>query len=111
MACSDCKKRETCTEICLELEENLEQYKEKYREVSYDPQIMDKKYPQESKDFWNYGVEEKDIDLGRLTQRQRECYVMRYQEGLTQGEIAERLGINQPNVCIYLQNAREKLKR
>lgn len=50
--------------------------------------------------------------IGReLTERQRECVLLYYFQGLTQEEIAGRLGINKSTVCLHLQKARERLRQ
>jgi RNA polymerase sigma factor (sigma-70 family) len=45
-----------------------------------------------------------------LTPRQFEVLMLRM-DGLTQAEIADRLGIKQPAVCLNLKRVREKAKR
>lgn len=48
--------------------------------------------------------------LGRLSARDRELLEMRYEEDLTQGMIARRLGIPEGTVKVRLHRARNKLR-
>ena len=49
--------------------------------------------------------------LKALSERDRNLLVMRYQEDLTQGAIARRLGIPEGTVKVRLHRARNKLRR
>jgi RNA polymerase sigma-70 factor (ECF subfamily) len=49
--------------------------------------------------------------LKRLSDRDRRLLEMRYQEDLTQGAIAQRLGIPEGTVKVRLHRARNKLRR
>lgn len=49
--------------------------------------------------------------LKRLSDRDRRLLEMRYQEDLTQGAIARRLGIPEGTVKVRLHRARNKLRR
>jgi RNA polymerase sigma-70 factor (ECF subfamily) len=49
--------------------------------------------------------------LERLSERERELLEMRYQEDLTQGAIARKLGIPEGTVKVRLHRARNKLRR
>ena len=46
-----------------------------------------------------------------LTEKQREAYVMYYEENLTEEEIAEKLGISVPAVCYRLRDARSRFEK
>ncbi len=48
---------------------------------------------------------------GELTPRQRECVRLLYQEGVSQKEIAARLGLQPATVSKHLKRARERLRR
>ncbi len=108
--CAECEKRGKCIAICEEVEGLLPKLKPLDREVPYDPHIMDEMYSSDASSFWNFGVEEKDIDLDRLTERQRQCFVMRYTDGMTQKEIGKKLGITQQVVGQHIEYAKKKLK-
>jgi RNA polymerase sigma-70 factor (ECF subfamily) len=58
-------------------------------------------------------VERADLHeaLKRLSERDRRLLEMRYQEDLTQGAIARRLGIPEGTVKVRLHRARDKLRR
>ncbi len=45
-----------------------------------------------------------------LTSRQRACVELYYFQGLTQEQIARRLGVGKSTVCRHLQRSRERLK-
>ena len=45
-----------------------------------------------------------------LTGRQRTCVELYYFQGLTQEQIAQRLGVGKPTVCRHLQKARARLE-
>jgi len=47
--------------------------------------------------------------LGKLRPEYRDVVVLRYQEGLTQPEVAEALGIPSGTVKTYLHRARKEL--
>jgi RNA polymerase sigma-70 factor, ECF subfamily len=49
--------------------------------------------------------------LDRLNDRDRELLEMRYQEDLTQAEIAEKLGIPENTAKVRLHRARNRLRR
>jgi RNA polymerase sigma-70 factor, ECF subfamily len=49
--------------------------------------------------------------LKRLSDRDRELLEMRYQEDLTQAEIAQKLGIPEGTAKVRLHRARDKLRR
>jgi len=49
--------------------------------------------------------------LDRLSEQERKLLEMRYQEDLTQGAIARRLGIPEGTVKVRLHRARKKLRR
>jgi RNA polymerase sigma-70 factor (ECF subfamily) len=49
--------------------------------------------------------------LGRLDERERQLLEMRYREDLTQGAIADKLGIPEGTVKVRLHRARNKLRR
>ena len=46
-----------------------------------------------------------------LTEKQREAYVMYYEENLTEEEIAEKLGISVPAVCYRLRDVRSRFEK
>lgn len=58
-------------------------------------------------------VERADLHaaLKRLSERDRELLVLRYEEDLTQSAIASRLGIPEGTVKVRLHRARDKLRR
>jgi RNA polymerase sigma-70 factor (ECF subfamily) len=49
--------------------------------------------------------------LGRLSEKDRDLLEMRYQDDLTQGAIARKLGIPEGTVKVRLHRARNKLRR
>jgi RNA polymerase sigma-70 factor, ECF subfamily len=58
-------------------------------------------------------VERADLHaaLGRLSDRDRQLLLLRYDEDLTQAAIASRLGIPEGTVKVRLHRARDKLRR
>lgn len=58
-------------------------------------------------------VDRADLEaaLGQLDERDRQLLDLRYQEDLTQGAIARRLGIPEGTVKVRLHRARDKLRR
>ena len=104
MPCSNCPRRNECVSICPELEREL---------------------PSMDAGRFNHGYwRSRDLErvLRRrvlvhllldwrhfLTGRQRQVIDLFLNEGLTQRQIAERLGIAQKNVCVYLQRAYRKI--
>ena len=106
MVCRNCPRRERCSRICPEVEKLL---------------------PSMDAGRLNHGRLKKEELLrmireivstrrmiaarDRLSGRQREVFDLYYNEGLTQREIAKRLGIAQKNVCTYMQRARRTIAR
>ena len=106
MVCRDCPKRDSCCEICNDLERLLpsmergklhggriktEDLKELVRRMAAVRTILDYR--------------------DRLSGRQRQVVDLYYNEGLTQREIANRLGIAQKNVCEYMKRALRKIAK
>jgi RNA polymerase sigma-70 factor (ECF subfamily) len=58
-------------------------------------------------------VERADLHaaLGRLSEKDRQLLLLRYDEDLTQAAIASRLGIPEGTVKVRLHRARDKLRR
>ena len=48
---------------------------------------------------------------GMLTDKQRDCFDMRYNQDLSLGEIAQELGLNRSTVSRTLRRAQERLRR
>ncbi len=51
-----------------------------------------------------------EMQLGRLTEMQREVFLLYHREGYTQSEIADILGISQPAVVHHLDSADRKVR-
>lgn len=51
-----------------------------------------------------------EYTVARMPEKQREVYLLSYNEGLSNKEISERLGISQQNVSSHLHLARKHLK-
>lgn len=104
MDCSGCPKYEHCSSICEKIEKLLpsmergklhggkiktEDLKELVRRIAMVRTILDYR--------------------GKLKGRQKQVVDMYYNDGLTQSEIAKRLGIAQKNVCEYMKRALRKI--
>ena len=48
---------------------------------------------------------------GMLTEKQRQCYTMRYEQDLSLGEIAETLGVSRQAVCDNLTRTEAQLRK
>ena len=48
---------------------------------------------------------------GMLTEKQRQCYTMRYEQDLSLGEIAETLGVSRQAVCDNLTRTEALLRK
>ena len=57
------------------------------------------------------GVENRFEMLNRMSKRQREVFLLYYQQGYTQREIADILGITQQNAAKLISNAIDRIKR
>ena len=49
--------------------------------------------------------------LAAMTDKQREVFVLYYDRGYRQQEIAEMLGVSQPTICEHLENALKCVRR
>ena len=54
---------------------------------------------------------EKEEMLERLTDKQKEVYVLYYDEGYTQAEIAEVMGVSQKAVGQHIMLANKKIRK
>ena len=50
------------------------------------------------------------VAMEKLSQRERECLLMRFQAGMTSAEIGEVLGLTEGNVRVIMFRARKKLR-
>lgn len=104
MACSNCPKRDSCKKICERLEKMLPSME---RGKLHGGKIKTDDLKELVR---RMGVVRTILDFrDRLSGRQRQVVDMYFNEGLTQSEIAKRLGIAQKNVCEYMKRAFRKI--